>query len=949
MLRRLARRLIPAVAAVLGAVAPGGTGAQGPAETLIAESGEAVAREVEARRGDTLMRLALRGGAGRAEADAALRALGRHFDPTALQIGQRLQVVLVPGAEPRLLALSLELGPERHVVAQRGADGAFLAHRSDSPAVSGLAAARPPLLDLGAILDEMGGDGARVDRFVIARGDTLMDLVVEAGATLTEADRSTRELGRHFDPRRLQIGHALYVVRVPNPARSGTRSLGLLVLDAAERGHVAVFREDGGFVGRRFTDAAEVAVLDRFAADADAAPAPDFESRVRVERVTLGAGDTLMSMLTRAGASRAEADRAIRALRPHHNLRRLQIGQAVHAAFDKAGGEGWSLVSVSIEIERDLYVQANLQGRRFVAGRTDTPVNPVFARPAAAELERAPAEAAPPAETAALEAEAGVESAVETDPAEADAEADAVAVAAPKTDADAEAEVALAVEPAAPAAAVEPETVLRGRAEQFWFEIRPGDTIGAVLRELTRDAAEISRITRAISAKFDPRRLKVGQQIVAVVERGADGDAIAALSLGTGESDTLVVMRTDDNAWRARRATSHVDLSDFTRPEAEPSAPPRPWPEMPGDAVRTGIEIAAGDTLMNGLARLGIDRAQADAAIDVMRETFNPRTIRAGQEIAIAHRGAALFGIALAPRPGERIEVALDEDGYRAREVVVPLARSVAAMRGTIRSSLYQAAQDAGVPIPVLADMIRAFSFDVDFQREVHAGDGFEVLFETFSDSDGEIVRYGAPLYAVLNVSDVTLPIYRYRPASGFTDYFNDRGESVRKALLRTPLDGARVTSGFGMRKHPILGYSRLHKGVDFGAPSGTPVLAAGDGVIEALGRKGNYGRYIRIRHNASYESAYAHLRSYARGLARGSRVRQGEVIGQVGSSGLSTGPHLHYEVLVDGRAINPLDLKLPSGEVLTGAELEKFYAERDRLDALFAERLERRDMARAE
>jgi murein DD-endopeptidase MepM/ murein hydrolase activator NlpD len=309
------------------------------------------------------------------------------------------------------------------------------------------------------------------------------------------------------------------------------------------------------------------------------------------------------------------------------------------------------------------------------------------------------------------------------------------------------------------------------------------------------------------------------------------------------------------------------------------------------------------------------------------------------------HDGS-LYGMMLHTAPGERVDVALTDGDYTARVIELPLIGSMQAARGVIETSLYQAAIDAGVPPSVLQDMIRAYSFDVDFQREIQQGDSFALLYEEFLDEDGNAVRYGAPTYAVLNVSGATLPIYRYTPASGFADYFNDKGESVRKALLRTPVDGARITSGFGMRDHPLLGYSRMHKGVDFGAVAGTPIMAAGDGVIDFIGRNNGYGNYIRIRHNGTYSTAYAHMQGFASGLGQGSHVRQGQVIGYVGTTGMSTGPHLHYEVLVNNEQINPLDVKLPSGEKLAGTELAAFLAVRDTLDQQYAELLSEKYVA---
>ena len=202
---------------------------------------------------------------------------------------------------------------------------------------------------------------------------------------------------------------------------------------------------------------------------------------------------------------------------------------------------------------------------------------------------------------------------------------------------------------------------------------------------------------------------------------------------------------------------------------------------------------------------------------------------------------------------------------------------------------------------------------------------------------DGVVVNNGEIQYAKLTLRGTELPLYRFETPEGNLDYFNTKGESVRKALMKTPIDGARLSSRFGNRKHPILGYTRLHAGVDFAAPRGTPIYAAGDGTVTVAGTNGGYGKYIKIRHNGTYSTAYAHLNGYARGVRKGKRVRQGQVIGYVGSTGRSTGPHLHYEIHRNGKQINPLGLKLPSGEKLKGQTLEAFLSLRDTVDRQFA------------
>lgn len=342
------------------------------------------------------------------------------------------------------------------------------------------------------------------------------------------------------------------------------------------------------------------------------------------------------------------------------------------------------------------------------------------------------------------------------------------------------------------------------------------------------------------------------------------------------------------------------------------------------------VTVARGDTLMKLLTDNGVDRSTAHNAIQRLSEVYDVRRLQIGQDIALTFQerseGLAFLGLTLRPSAERDIEVRADADaGFVAQEVVRELEKRDDFAAAEIESSLYEAALDAGMPIDVLISLVRVFSFDVDFQRDVQVGDRFEVLFDTYEDELGNRVRNGDIQYASMTLSGKTVAFYRYTPDSGITDYFGPDGRSVRKTLMRTPIDGARLSSGFGKRRHPILGYTKMHKGVDFAARTGTPIMAAGDGVIDVAGRNGGYGNYIRIRHNGSIKTAYAHLSKFAKGTRKGARVRQGDIIGYVGSTGRSTGPHLHYEVLVDGRQQNPMSVKLPAGEQLDGKELKKF------------------------
>ena len=392
-----------------------------------------------------------------------------------------------------------------------------------------------------------------------------------------------------------------------------------------------------------------------------------------------------------------------------------------------------------------------------------------------------------------------------------------------------------------------------------------------------------------------------------------------------------------------------AELPSQTAPHASPSGLAA---EATPAAIGRTVEVRRGDTLMALLVDAGADRREAHKAIIALKTVYSPRKLKPGQAIHLAFSadgdtidpGAAarLLSLRLQESPEREIQVARRDSAtdYVATAIDRPLTRELAGRRGQIDSSLFVAGQEADVPVPVMIDLIRAFSFDVDFQREIQQGDGFELLYESFHDQTGAQAKTGDILYAALTLRDERLELYRFTPKSGRTDYFDATGQSARKTLMRTPIDGARISSGYGRRRHPILGYNKMHRGTDFAAPRGTPIYAAGDGVIERAGRNRSYGHYIRIRHNSTYKTAYAHLRGYAKGVRRGRRVKQGQVIGYVGSTGRSTGPHLHYEVMINGKQVNPLRIKLPSGEKLKTADLEAFHAARAEIERLRDEAL---------
>lgn len=284
---------------------------------------------------------------------------------------------------------------------------------------------------------------------------------------------------------------------------------------------------------------------------------------------------------------------------------------------------------------------------------------------------------------------------------------------------------------------------------------------------------------------------------------------------------------------------------------------------------------------------------------------------------------------------GNFVPVAASVIGGLGLRPALPEAATAAPSRATVHESIYATALKNDVPADMIRELVRIMSFDVDFQRPVSPGDSLDIFF---SEDDVETGEEGKPtiLYAAINVRGETHEFYRFRtPDDGFVDYYDSAGKSAKKFLVRKPMTGGVFRSGFGMRRHPILGYRKMHSGVDWAAPRGTPIVAAGNGTVEFANWKSGYGKHVAIRHANGYTTTYSHMSGFAQGMAAGVRVRQGQVIGYVGSTGLSTGNHLHYEVIVNGRFVDPMRIRLPRGRVLDGRYLAAFEREKQRIEAL--------------
>ena len=975
-----------------------------PVQTALAATAVEAETELETLRfgrGDSLSLLLSRAGVGAVDADRISKAIQKRTNLRRIGIGREVRLLFRADGEGRRIpvAISVETGKDRYVEATRGAKGRYAAHRTRVPLT------RPvPLTEV-----VLGHDGQRV---TVRRNDTLGGILHRHGVDGAAVDAVARALRGSFDPRDLMPGHAVTIVAGRDAG--GTPVLNAIALHLDDDEAVAVVRgESGRFAAQRTTGTAlrtmalapasrptsgdtvtpprkpeakvaeaapadadqppAAAVATAAPADADQPPAADeayegpehpVEPALVELRRTLRAGSTLMDLLLGADVRRPEADALVQSLRRVFNPRRLPAGITVRVMKRPVPGFEPRIAWLDIELPK---------GRRILVEREDK------GRFSSRITNQPPPQ--PPAQ--------------------------------PRAVAD-----AAAADPAAgdPAASAEPVAAEALPPSATRVTVRAGDTLMAILRRHGIDRVEADRAIQAARDLFNLRRLRIGQEITLVTGTDETGaDTLKAIALHIGDDRYVKVSRAADNHFEAERvdrlafvaaplernAAASTTPDVVLRPDraaaadrghvmsaafvaaAAPFTASLPGLEPQGAAdphngavngvasrtvngasigtldgiadaalepddglVRKTVVIGRGDTLSVALTRAGGTRAESEAAIVAFRKVHNPRRLRVGQTLSLAFdpadesSGAArLASLALDVAADRDVVVTRGDDGIFVPSVVDrPLERILRRTVGTIDSNLYDAAIAAGMPNQVLMEMVHIFSFDVDFQREIQHGDRFEVLYEAVFNKAGEFVENGPILYAHLEVGGRDVELFRFQPDEGPADYLDAKGASVRKALMRTPINGARLSSGYGMRKHPILGYNKKHLGVDFAAPTGTPIYAGGDGTITMIGRHGNFGKYIRIRHNGTYSTGYAHLSGYAKGMKKGKRVRQGQVIGYVGSTGMSTGPHLHYEVMQGNKRINPMTLKLPSGRKLKGQELAAFQQQVQKITVLLAE-----------
>ena len=388
------------------------------------------------------------------------------------------------------------------------------------------------------------------------------------------------------------------------------------------------------------------------------------------------------------------------------------------------------------------------------------------------------------------------------------------------------------------------------------------------------------------------------------------------------------------------------------------------------------ITMDRGDTLATALADAGVPMEDAKAVVNALAKVYSPKMLRGGQAFEVTFatgvtqkpatpvaqitysppNGAdaetdempnpaaeapvgRLLSISFSPTVEQDISVTRAADGtFSAKSEQLQLVMKLHRAGARIDSSLYLAAMQSGIPADVVVQMIHMFSYEVDFQRDLKPGDSFEVLYNYYYTPDGRAAKQGDIAYAAMHLAGRTVQLYRFEPHDGGgADFFNSKGQSAKAMLMKTPVDGARISSGFGMRFHPVLGYTRMHKGIDFAVPIGTPVMAAGAGMIEQEGWVNGYGNFMVVNHGNTYATGYGHLSRFAPGIHKGSRVHQGQVIAYSGNTGLTTGPHLHYEIRINKVQVNPLTVKVAAGRMLFGHDLRDFLMERIHVDTQLA------------
>ena len=359
--------------------------------------------------------------------------------------------------------------------------------------------------------------------------------------------------------------------------------------------------------------------------------------------------------------------------------------------------------------------------------------------------------------------------------------------------------------------------------------------------------------------------------------------------------------------------------------------------------ITIDYKVKQGDTYENIINGINISKAEKKLFLKTVTKNNNLKILKLNQNLyfKIDKRNTPRileFKIEVSKKKEILFTRNIDEKIFISKIIEKNLDKVITYKEGKITTSLYNAAINLNIKPGVIVDFARLYGFQVDFQRDIWKNDSFQIIYEEFKNVEGKVIETGDIIYANLNLQDNDIQLYKFEYEKNKIDYFDENGKSMRKTLMKTPINGARLSSSYGKRKHPILGFTKMHTGTDFAASTGTPIMASGDGLIVRAKWCGGGGNCVKIKHNSIYQTVYAHMSKFGRGIKKGVRVKQGQIIGYVGSTGLSTGPHLHYEVIENGKKINSQKLKLPSGKILKGEQRKLFEVNKIKIDVLKSE-----------
>ena len=366
--------------------------------------------------------------------------------------------------------------------------------------------------------------------------------------------------------------------------------------------------------------------------------------------------------------------------------------------------------------------------------------------------------------------------------------------------------------------------------------------------------------------------------------------------------------------------------------------------------INLNYEIKKGDTIQKILKKYNVKNFDIETVISQFRKYSNPNQLLVGNKIDIiiekkpSEDKNSLVKFSIPVTKSITIAIARNEENkIVSKKIITKLYKKKTLSENVIKKNLYSSAIESNINPDTIIEFARIFGFEIDFQRDIRKNDYFKILYEKYFDENGEFVKSGSILYAHMSVNGREISLYKFGDDKDY-GYFDTNAKSVEKALMKTPINGARLSSSFGVRKHPILGYNKMHRGTDFAAPMGTPIMASGSGVVTRAKWCGAGGNCVKIKHNSTYETVYAHMSKFAKGIKAGKKIRQGQIIGYVGSTGMSTGPHLHYEVIVNKKKVNSQKLNLPSGKVLKNEERREFEIHRIKTDVLIAELIDKKN-----